>query len=116
MPVRKKIYGASAVLSFMLMCHFLIDFLLEEKKRRTLPTKPPQVVIDNTADVYRNINDEQFSYQEMEAIAQALHHQLSQSEDEIKQLQQRLDAKRAFILDNWEGESPIEVGSTRLEP
>ncbi|MGF1700490.1 hypothetical protein L4D09_09275 [Photobacterium makurazakiensis] len=105
----KIIYATSALLIFFIMTFFLFDHIKEEKKKRALVTSPPQIVLEPQAPLDITNTDNEFSYNDLEAISFELYRQLSQTEQQVESLQQRLDAKREFILENWDSEQPAFI-------
>lgn len=106
----RKLFGASALIAFLVASFFLFDRLQEERRSRALAPSAPQFEFESySPQDYFNTEDDNFSFEELEAIAVELARQLKESEGHIQHLQRRLEAKRQFILENWEDELPLEL-------
>ncbi|MDV5172403.1 hypothetical protein [Photobacterium rosenbergii] len=106
----RKLFGASALITFLTASFFLFDHLQEERRLRALAPSAPQFEFESySPQDYFNTEDDNFSFEELEAIAFELARQLKESEDYVHSLQQRLEKKRQFIVDNWEDELPLEL-------
>ncbi|WEM44981.1 hypothetical protein PTW35_17920 (plasmid) [Photobacterium sp. DA100] len=99
----RQLYAACAIITFLVTGFFLFEHLQDEKRLRALPPSPPQFAFQaNQADESLTPDGDTFSYEDLEAIAVELARQLKESEGHIQHLHQRLEAKRQFILENWE--------------
>ena len=106
----RKLFGASALITFVVASFFLLDHLKEERRLRALAPSAPQFEFEthNHPD-FLNAESNDFSADDLEAIAFELARQLKESEDFILSLQQRLESKRQFIMENWDDELPLEL-------
>ncbi|MGF1680257.1 hypothetical protein [Photobacterium minamisatsumaniensis] len=91
------------------MTFSLVDHIKEEKKKRALVTSPPQIVLEPQAPLDITNTDSEFSYKDLEAISFELYRQLSQTEQQVESLQQRLATKREFINEHWGDDFPFIV-------
>ncbi len=106
----RKLFGASALITFLVASFFLFDHLQEERRLRALTPSAPHFVFETySPQDYLNTEGDNFSFEDLEAIAYELARQLKESEDYIYSLQQRLENKRQFIVDNWDNELPLEL-------
>ena len=109
----RKIFGASALITFLISSFFLFEHLQEERRLRALTPSAPQFEFETySPQDYLNTEGDNFSFEDLEAIAFELARQLKESEDYVHALQQRLDSKRRFILNNWDDELPVELDIT----
>ncbi|MCQ1060488.1 hypothetical protein ACQKPX_00715 [Photobacterium sp. DNB23_23_1] len=106
----RKLFGVSALITSFITSFFLFEHLQEERRLRALTPSAPQFAFETYApDEFLNTEGDHFSLEDLEAIASELVRQLQESENHIHSLQQRLDSKRQFILDNWDDELPDEL-------
>ena len=106
----RKLFGASALIAFLVASFFLFDHLQEERRLRALTPSAPQFEFETySPEDYLSTEGDNFSFEDLEAIAFELARQLKESEDYVHSLQQRLENKRQFIIDNWDDELPLEL-------
>lgn len=101
----RKLFGVCALITSFVVSLFLFEHLQEERRLRALAPSAPQFEIETyDPEAFLNTEGDKFSFEELEAIAFELVRQLKASEDDNQSLQQRLDSKRQFILENWDGD------------
>ena len=106
----RKLFGASALITFLVTSFFLFEHLQEERRLRALTPSAPQFEFETySPQDYLNTEGDNFSFDDLEAIAFELARQLKESEDYVHALQQRLENKRQFIIENWDDELPLEL-------
>ncbi|MBC7006531.1 hypothetical protein BIZ37_28660 [Photobacterium sp. BZF1] len=106
----RKLFGASALITFVVTSFFLLDHLKKERRLRALAPSAPQFEFEtHSHSDFLNAESNDFSADDLEAIAFELARQLKESEDFILSLQQRLESKRQFILENWDDELPLDL-------
>lgn len=106
----RKLFGASALIAVLVTSFSLFDHLQKERHLRALTPSAPQFEFETySPEDYLNTEGDSFSFDDLEAIAFELARQLKESEDYIQSLQQRLDSKRQFILENWDGNEPLDI-------
>ena len=109
----RKLFGASALITFVAASFFLFDHLQEERRLRALTPSAPQFEFEtHSQQDFLNAESNDFSADDLEAIAFELARQLKESEDYIQSLQQRLETKRQFIIENWDNEQLLELDIT----
>ena len=101
----RSLFAASALITSFIASFFLFQHLQEERRLRALAPSTPQFEFETYApEDLLNTEGDNFSLEDLEAIAFELVRQLKQSEDDNQSLQQRLESKRQFILENWDGD------------
>ena len=109
----RKLFGACALITFLVASFFLFDHLQEERRLRALTPSAPQFEFETySPEDYLSTEGDNFSFEDLEAIAFELARQLKASEDYVHSLQQRLENKRQFIIDNWDDDLPLELDLT----
>ncbi|MGR5063350.1 hypothetical protein [Photobacterium sp. DNB22_13_2] len=113
----RNLFAASALITCVISGFFLFEHIQEERRLRALTPSAPQFEFETTSPQnYLNTEGDDFSFEDLEAIAFELVRQLKESEDNNQSLRQRLDSKRQFILDNWDDELPgeLDIGDESL--